>query len=996
MTERLYINGVSIPLLKSINPSLTFSVADISQPDKRKSTYSKTITLPNSKIANKLFGGVFEINLEDGSFDTSKKADMFYEVDGEIIMEGYMQMKSITTTDINDISYNVLLFGNTANLFANIKGEFLHDLDISEFNHPLVNEAIVQSWDYQILENGVPVPFELGKGYVYPLIDYGYSSDQITYDVEELSPAIYVKQYWDKIFEGAGATYTSNFLNSDLFKRLIIPSDPSIYALSSQDIEDRQFSVNTPFIVETGTTSSNNLPLDSYSSSKVVGFSNEVSDTGGVYNPVTGEYTVGSSGVYNLNTIVDLSGTFTPNNLSNNLKTTSEIRGKIQMILNGVTLVDEIDFYFSPVNSSVGVRSTSSTPTIPDPDYRPWQSEEIADVGFISRVVNPPNRYTLGVNGVTLPAGGVITVTYSAGLFKYDDANNYFQDSFPPHLAISGNANLNIAVGGFSNIAVNQSIGYGNPLDINRTIPKNYKQSDFLTDFIKMFNLQIEPDKLIRNNYIIEPYNDYYLSTKTNDWSEKHAINKPFTLTPTGRQKNQVYTYDYKKDNDYYNTLYNDTYQENYGSRRVEAINEFLKGTYKTEVTLSPTPIVGDPNGEIVIPRIIKLDDNQQAIPTKFNRRVLYYGGLKGNPNGGNLTTPWKLDWSTAVVPLNQYEYPYCGHFDDPFNATLDINFGLAKEVYYDDNISPITITTNNLYNAYHRDMMNAILDENGKVFEGMFNLTPTDIYTLSFRDLFYHNNAYWKLIKISNYNPTSDELVKCEFQKVVNLNIPPIITDHGVDGATDDIKEIDPDVSPANDKETSPVKNKSSNKQEDGNNYNPRTSKVTGSDNYVNRTSTNIEIFGDNNRVTANVDRVSLLNSNNNLIGSGVRNVTLINSDNMEITESNKTFLNGVELKPSNNFPVSVKTINADQDVELDVMTYNVNTKTSNVILSFDKTTTTFVEGQTWNFKKIELENDLIIRVVSGNIDGEASITINRNLYSITVQYDGSNFIII
>ena len=896
MTERLYINGVSIPLLKSINPSLTFSVADISQPDKRKSTYSKTITLPNSKIANELFGSVFEINLEDGSFDTSKKADMFYEVDGEIIMEGYMQMKSITTTDIDDISYNVLLFGNTANLFANIKGEFLHDLDISEFNHPLVNEAIIQSWDDQILENGELVPFELGKGYVYPLIDYGYSSDQITYDVEELSPAIYVKQYWDKVFEGAGATYTSNFLNSDLFKRLIIPSDPSIYALSSQDIEDRQFSVNTPFIVETGTTSSNNLPLDSYSSSKVVGFSNEVSDTGGVYNPVTGEYTVGSSGVYNLNTIVDLSGTFTPNNLSNNLKTTSEIRGKIQMILNGVTLIDEIDFYFSPVNSSVGVRSTSSTPTIPDPDYRPWQSEEIADVGFISRVVNPPNRYTLGVNGVTLPAGGVITVTYSAGFFKYDDANNYFQDSFG-NQAISGNANLNIAVGGFSNIAVNQSIGYGNPLDINRTIPKNYKQTDFLTDFIKMFNLQIEPDKLIRNNYIIEPYNDYYLSTKTNDWSEKHAINKPFTLTPTGRQKNQVYTYDYKKDNDYYNTLYNDTYQENYGSRRVEAINEFLKGTYKTEVTLSPTPIVSDPNGEIVIPRIVKLDDNQQAIPTKFNRRVLYYGGLKGNPNGGNLTTPWKLDWATAVVPLNQYEYPYCGHFDDPFNATLDINFGLAKEVYYDDNISPITITTNNLYNAYHRDMMNAILDENGKVFEGMFNLTPTDIYTLSFRDLFYHNNAYWKLIKISNYNPTSDELVKCEFQKVVNLNIPPIITDHGVNGEVGDITELDKFV-PVNDRETSPAKNKSSNRQEDGNNYNPRTSKVTGLDNYVNRTSTNIEIFGDNNRVTANVDRVSLLNSNNNLIGSGVRNVTLINSDNLTITESNTTYYNGVEVK--------------------------------------------------------------------------------------------------
>ena len=991
MTERLYINGVSIPLLESINPSLTFSVADISQPDKRKSTYSKTITLPNSKIASDLFGSVFEINLVDGSFDTSKKADMYYTVDGEIIMEGYMQMKSITTTDIDDISYNVVLFGNTANLFAKIKGKFLHDLDISEFNHPLSNEGIIKSWDDQILKNGVLVPFELGNGYLYPLIDYGYTSDQITYNVTELSPAIYAKQYLDKIFESIGSTYTSTFLESEYFKRLIIPSDPSIYSMSSEDIQDRQFSSNTTFIVETGAPQTNNLPLGSYSPSKVIGFSNEIIDTGGVYNPITGEYTVNQNGIYNLNTIIDLSTTLTPVS-SQLMEATSEVRGKIQLVLNGTTVLDERDFYLSSQINTSGARSTSATPTLPDPDYRQSQTTDKNSIAPPA-ITNPPNRYQLSINGANLISGSVITVRYSAGLFKYGNASNYFEGSFSANS--SGSAFLSIAVGGFSNIAVNQTIGYGNTIDMNRVIPKNYKQEDFLKDLINMHNLQIEPDKLIRNNFIIEPYNQYYLNSNINDWSEKHAINKPFTLTPTGKQKNQIYTYDYKKDNDYYNTLYNDTYQQNYGFRQVEAINEFLKGTYKTEVTLSPTPIVGDPNSEIVIPRIVKLDDNQQAIPTKFNKRILYYGGLKGNPNGGNLTTPWKLDWSTAVVPLNQYEYPYCGHFDDPFNATLDINFGLVKELYYDDNLSPITVTTNNLYNAYHRDMMNGILDKNGKIFEGMFHLTPTDIYTLSFRDLFFHNNAYWRLIKISNYNPTSDELVKCEFQKVINLDIAPIITDHIVVGDLGEIKEIDPDV-PVDDTENSPAKNKSSNKQENGNNYNPKTTTIKGAYNYVNKTSTNIEVFGNDNVISSNVDGIKLINSSNNFISAGVKNVTLINSDNMEITESDKTFLNGVELKPTNNFPVSVKSINASQDIELDVMTYNVDTKTNSVTLYFNKTTTTFLEGQTWNFKKTDLDNSLIIRVISGDIDGESSITIKRNLYSVTAQYDGSNFIII
>ena len=933
MTEKLYINGVSVPLLKSINPSLTFSVADISQPDKRKSTYSKTIALPNSKIAANLFGSVFDINLDNSSFDTSKKANMFYEVDGDIIMEGYMQLKSISQTDVDDINYNVVLFGNTANLFAQIKGKFLHDLDISEFDHPLVNEAIVQSWDYQILEDGLPVPFELGKGYLYPLIDYGYSSDQLTYDVTELSPAIYVKQYWDKIFESIGATYTSNFINSDVFKRLVIPSDPSVYSLTSEEITSAQCSSNTPFLSGSGTTQSLPLPENSSPILGVVVMSNDVEDPSGLYNNVNGEFTANLNGTYNLNFIVDIDVTMIPDNLGVSVRAISEVRGKLKVVKNSASFIDELDFYISPLGFATGSRNTITPPPSAQASHRQTSSLSIGGISA-GRTQSPPNRYVINISGINLQANDKIKLVYEA---YWDGFGAMFASALG--ITYSGNAFLNISVGGFSNIITNQSLGCGNTLAIDKTIPKNYKQEDFLKDFIKMFNLQIEPNKLVRNNFIIEPYNEYYLNTTVNNWSEKHAVNKPFTVKPTGKQKNQIYTYDYKQDKDYYNTLYNNTYQQNYGFRQVEAINDFLKGTYKTEVTLSPTPIVGDPNAEIVIPRIVKLDDNEQSIPTKFNRRVLYYGGLKGNPNGGNLITPWKLDWVTAVVPLNQYEYPYCGHFDDPFNATLDINFGLVKEVYYDDNLSPITVTTNNLYNAYHRDMMNGILDKNGKVFEGHFHLTPTDIYTLSFRDLFYHNNAYWRLVKISNYNPTSDELVKCEFQKVINLDIPPIITDHGVDGATDDIKEIDPDIVPIDDKETSPAKNRVSNKQEDGNNYNTRTTTVKGKDNYVNRTSTNIEIFGNNNRVSSNVDNVSLLNSNNNIVGAGVKNVTLINSDNLEITESNTTYYNGVEVKGDVDHHSGVNNINIDEIiiVERNKQMTNWNKLTNNGTLKIE-----------------------------------------------------------
>ena len=43
----------------------------------------------------------------------------------------------------------------------------------------------------------------------------------------------------------------------------------------------------------------------------------------------------------------------------------------------------------------------------------------------------------------------------------------------------TGDAYLNISVGGFSCVSLNQSVGYGNTFDLNSAIPNNYLQTDF-------------------------------------------------------------------------------------------------------------------------------------------------------------------------------------------------------------------------------------------------------------------------------------------------------------------------------------------------------------------------------------------------------------------------------------------------------------------------------------------------------------------------------------
>jgi hypothetical protein len=126
--EQLYINNQYIPLSKSINAALTKSIVDVQKPDKRKATYSKSTIIPNSPEAQTIFGDIFELNLVDGSFDPTVKASVRYLVDGELILNGYCQLKEIIQRDEVELEYNIVMFGELASIFKEMGEGELTDL----------------------------------------------------------------------------------------------------------------------------------------------------------------------------------------------------------------------------------------------------------------------------------------------------------------------------------------------------------------------------------------------------------------------------------------------------------------------------------------------------------------------------------------------------------------------------------------------------------------------------------------------------------------------------------------------------------------------------------------------------------------------------------------------------------------------------------------------------------------------------------------------------
>lgn len=218
-----------IDMSDDITLSLNFSVANIRSPENRNSSFSKTIKLPGNPNNNKLFGHIFEIDIYS-NFNPTIKAPCTLMVDDMPNLTGYLQLVNIIR-DGNNIEYETTIFGNVGNVFLSIGERLLTDLDMSAYNHTYNSTNTITSWSATV-----------GSGYVYPLIDYGYTNGN-TFAVENLFPAIYVKDYIDKIFTQAGYSYTSPFFTSEYFKRLIIPYTNGDFKLTDAEIALRVFNV---------------------------------------------------------------------------------------------------------------------------------------------------------------------------------------------------------------------------------------------------------------------------------------------------------------------------------------------------------------------------------------------------------------------------------------------------------------------------------------------------------------------------------------------------------------------------------------------------------------------------------------------------------------------------------------------------------------------------------------------------------------------------------
>ena len=254
------------------------------------------------------------------------------------------------------------------------------------------------------------------------------------------------------------------------------------------------------------------------------------------------------------------------------------------------------------------------------------------------------------------------------------------------------------------------TMGRFNTIDMQKGLPMDVRQVDFLQDLQKMFNLYFYQSPLDPKLIYIEPFTSFYSSDRL-DWSQKSDESAEMTVLMGDPSSKKRYLFRFGEGGDAINKLYQNEFKEGYGSRTYDTDNYNRSGDQIVELK-AKTLIPAQYTTNLIAGRGFDADNNGNPKALQLGYRLALHSGYVQPNNTGitptflfyygqvyNGSTPSSvINVASAISLATHLQNPY----DTGVSGNFDLSFGIPRRIYfrtYDVSGNPMSYTNNNLYN---------------------------------------------------------------------------------------------------------------------------------------------------------------------------------------------------------------------------------------------------------------------------------------------------------
>ena len=851
--------------------ALTFSIAEVRDLNARTGTYSKTFKIPATKNNNRVLKHSYYEGVTIPNNSISNKKNARIVVDDNFTLTGLLQITAIGKAS-NPLYYSCVFYGNNVGWAASIGNKLLMDLAVlggdkgsgwDNLNFKGANTGvglkvhhtdIRDTWE---IDNALKTtPFGGSQTtntspIVYPLVGYGennedgdtgtiqlllnayeatggavgktgyygYYNDGTEYPTPlpscDWRPAIFIYDIMHAIFNQEGYTLHSNFIESDMFKKLIMLLPNFVYNNPIERYENNSIVgdfnhqhsgiINTGFIggfvdTPTGGTSSTAWRVWKEYTIKFNGDGAAGTDyfrtalNSAIYNDSTGIFTITENGFY----------TIKANSFSVWIESICD-GAATQVSLDYLRMKCEIQTVGQTSWVSIGegfAVPTSNTlqGTCPQPNFAD-KGQGFDDISIEDRYLNTGDKIRFRLQW-RLRNLNPTTATLGASVYLFGGTSGIAVGGTPN--GSSQNAFLSIKLAG-------EKVEYGQTYDLKNVIDNQSSQLDFLKGVMHSFNLQFTTDVDSKSVYI-EPFNEFYYNIKDAvDWTSKIDLSQSFEDKFINSNLKSEFIFKYKTDsndkvvehrgNYYWGGILDEfPYREFVDGESEEGTatfeNPFFAGTYNSQDGMTgggsfaaqrtpyranlwglcqsgAIPTAGSscrPNkGYGFIPRLLHYvkDDCASSI-YQYVAKVQQYGadhsgtgimaikyiqpGYTSYPSGGDPTFP------ILSKGCSYDDYHALGSSLPPltYRSITQGAWDCSTDTFY----SPFPYR--GLYQTYYQGMIE-MAKTGPRIKVGYLNLKTSDMVNLDLRRLVYVDGYYYRINRVIDYKPNSNETTKVE-----------------------------------------------------------------------------------------------------------------------------------------------------------------------------------------------------------------------------------------